>query len=150
MVAFIEQNDFSLDTPTLDGPEMDAFEELLANVASSVVSEGAFADRIAARLVRQVLKALALKAAIILTNKSTIEPWVSWISALDPEDIPMLAAEIAQGLRLALGTNNPQSLRRSLHAWKSTANYAVSGPHRELKKPDWDALVRIMRPADDD
>src|ERR1700737_3019576 len=42
MVAFIEQNDYSLDTPTVDGAEMDAFEELLANVASSAVSEGAF------------------------------------------------------------------------------------------------------------
>ena len=52
MVAFIEQNDYSLDTPTTDGPEMDAFEELLANVASRAVSEGAFADWIAARLVK--------------------------------------------------------------------------------------------------
>lgn len=52
MVAFIEQNDYSLDTPTVDGPEMDAFEELLANVASSAVSEAAFADWIAARLLK--------------------------------------------------------------------------------------------------
>ncbi len=85
-----------------------------------------------------------------MTNKSPIEPPVSWISALDREDIPKLAAEVAQGLRLALGTNNPEPLRRSLHAWKSTADYAVAGPHRELEKPDWDAVVRIMRPADDD
>lgn len=85
-----------------------------------------------------------------MTNKSPIEPPVSWISSIDPEDIPKLAAEVAQGLRLALGTNNPEPLRRSLQAWKSTADYAVSGPHRELEKPDWDAVVRIMRPADDE
>ena len=85
-----------------------------------------------------------------MTNESPIEPRGSWISALDPEDIPKLAAEVAQGLRLALGTKNPEPLRRSIHAWKATADYAVSGPHRELQKPDWDAVLRIMRPADDD
>lgn len=52
MVEFIERNDYSLDSPTVDGPEMDAFEELLANVASRAVSEAAFADWIAARLVK--------------------------------------------------------------------------------------------------
>jgi death-on-curing protein len=52
MVEFIERNDYSLNSPTADGPEMDAFEELLANVASNAVSEAAFADWIAARLVK--------------------------------------------------------------------------------------------------
>lgn len=61
-----------------------------------------------------------------------------------------MAAEVAQGLRLALETNNPEVLRRSLYAWKSTAAYAMSGPHRELENPDWEAVVRIMRPADED
>jgi hypothetical protein len=84
-----------------------------------------------------------------VTGKSPIEPRASWTSALDPEDIPKFAAEVAQGLRLALETNNPEPLRRSLWAWKSTAVYALTGPHRELEKPDWDAVVRIMRPADE-
>jgi hypothetical protein len=52
MLEFIERNDYSLNTPTAEGPEMDAFEELLANVVSSAVSEAAFPAWIAARLVR--------------------------------------------------------------------------------------------------
>jgi hypothetical protein len=44
-----------------------------------------------------------------------------WIFALDPQDIPQFAAE-----------------------------YALSGPHRKLEKPDWDAVMRIVRPADED
>lgn len=52
MVEFIERNDYSLNSPTVDGPEMDAFEELLVNVTSNAVSEVAFADWIAARLVK--------------------------------------------------------------------------------------------------
>jgi death-on-curing protein len=51
-VEFIERNDYSLNSPTVDGPEMDAFEELLANVASTAVSEEAFAKWIEARLVK--------------------------------------------------------------------------------------------------
>jgi death-on-curing protein len=54
MVEFIQRNDYSLDTPTVDGAEMDAFEELLANVASRAVSEASFADWIAARLVKAI------------------------------------------------------------------------------------------------
>jgi hypothetical protein len=73
-----------------------------------------------------------------------------WIFALDPQDIPQFAAEVAHGFRLTLETNNAEPLRRSLYAWKSTVEYALSGPHRELEKPDWDAVVRIMRPADED
>jgi len=87
--------------------------------------------------------------ASIAADKPLVEPRVSWISALDPEDIPKFAAEVAQSFRLAMETNNPDPLRRSLHAWKSTAEYALSGPHRELEQPDWDAVVRIMRPADE-
>jgi hypothetical protein len=88
--------------------------------------------------------------ATIVADKPLIEPRVSWISALDPEDIPKFAAEVAQGFRLSLETNNPEPLRRSLFAWKSTAEYALSGPHRELEKPDWDAVIRLMRPSDED
>ena len=88
--------------------------------------------------------------AIIVADKPLVEPRVAWLSALDPEDIPKFATEVAQGFRLALETNNPEPLRRSLYAWKSTAEYALSGPHRELENPDWDAVVRIMRPADED
>jgi death on curing protein len=51
-VEFIERNDYSLDTPTVDGPEMEAFEELLENVVSRAVSEEAFADWIAAHLLK--------------------------------------------------------------------------------------------------
>jgi hypothetical protein len=43
MAAFIERNDYSLDVPTVDSPEMDVFEELLDRVASGAVSEAAFA-----------------------------------------------------------------------------------------------------------
>jgi hypothetical protein len=88
--------------------------------------------------------------ASIAADKPLREPRVSWISALDPEDIPTFAAEVAQGFRLALETDNPEPLRRSLYAWKSTAEYAMSGPHRQLEKTNWDAVVRIMRPADED
>jgi death on curing protein len=52
MVEFIERNDYSLDSPTVDGAAMDTFEELLANVASSDVSEAQFADWIAGHLVK--------------------------------------------------------------------------------------------------
>jgi death-on-curing protein len=52
MVEFIERNDYSLNSPTVDGPEMEAFEELLSNVASSAVSEEAFAEWIAGRLMK--------------------------------------------------------------------------------------------------
>jgi hypothetical protein len=88
--------------------------------------------------------------ATIAADQPLLEPRVAWISALDPEDIPRFAAEVAQGFRLALETNNPEALRRSLFAWKSTAEYALSGPHRDLEHPDWDAVVSIMRPADED
>lgn len=74
-------------------------------------------------------------------------PALPWISALDPEDIPKFAADVAESYRLALETDNPEPLRNSLYAWKSTADYAQSGPHRGLEKPDWDAVVRIMRPG---
>jgi hypothetical protein len=88
--------------------------------------------------------------ASIAADKPLVAPRVSWISALDPEDIPSFAAEVAQGFRLALETNNPEPLRRTLYAWKSTAEYALSGRHRALQNPDWDAVVRIIRPADED
>lgn len=88
--------------------------------------------------------------ASIAADQPLVEPRVPWISSLDLEDIPKFAAEVAQGFRLALETNNPEPLRRSLYAWKSTAEYARSGPHRELEKPDWDAVMRLMRPADGD
>lgn len=88
--------------------------------------------------------------AIIVADKPLVEPRVAWISALDPEDIPKFAAEVAQGFRLAVETNNPEPLRRSLYAWKSTAEYILSGTHRELESPDWNAVVRLMRPADED
>jgi hypothetical protein len=52
MVEFIERNEYSLNSPTVDGPELDAFEELLVDVASSAASEEALADWIAARLVK--------------------------------------------------------------------------------------------------
>jgi death-on-curing protein len=52
MVEFIERNDYSLNSPTADGAEMDAFEELLANVASSAVSEAQFAEWVAAHLLK--------------------------------------------------------------------------------------------------
>lgn len=88
--------------------------------------------------------------ATIVADKPLTEPRVSWISAIDPEDIPQFAAEVAQSFRLAVETNNPEPLRRTLHAWKSTAEYFLSGPHRELENPDWDAVVHIMRPLDED
>ena len=88
--------------------------------------------------------------ATIVADKPLVEPRISWISALDPEDIPKFAAEVAQGFRLAMETDNPEPLRRTLHAWKSTAEYALSGPHHELEKPDWDAVVGIMRPTNED
>jgi hypothetical protein len=87
--------------------------------------------------------------SVIVAGKPLIEPRVSWISALDPDDIPQFAADVAQAFRLALETNNPEPLRQSLYAWKSTAEYALWGPHRELEKPNWDAVVRILRPADE-
>lgn len=52
MVEFIERNDFSLESPAVDGPEMDVFEELLTNIESSAVSEEGFANWIAAHLVK--------------------------------------------------------------------------------------------------
>lgn len=52
MIEFIERNDYSLTSPTAGGAEMDALEELLANVASRAASESAFADWIAPRLVK--------------------------------------------------------------------------------------------------
>jgi hypothetical protein len=88
--------------------------------------------------------------ASILAGKPLVEPRVSWISALDPEDVPQFAAEVAQSFRLALETSNPEPLRRALYAWRSTAEYVLSGPHQRLEKPDWDAVVRLMRPADED
>jgi len=50
MIEFIERNGFSVDSPMADGPEMDAFEDLLDGVASGGVSKEAFADWIAGHL----------------------------------------------------------------------------------------------------
>jgi hypothetical protein len=85
-----------------------------------------------------------------VTDESPIQPRLAWISALGIEDIPTFAKEVAEGFWLALETHNPEPLRRTLYAWRSTADYAMSGPHRELEKPDWDVVVRITRPADEE
>ena len=64
MIEFIERNDFSLDTPTVEGPEMNAFEDLLEKVTSNDISEGAFADWIAARLVMPTQRGAPAPASV--------------------------------------------------------------------------------------
>jgi death on curing protein len=50
MREFIERNGHVLDNPREEGPELEAFIDLLANVAASVVSEAEFAKWIEAHL----------------------------------------------------------------------------------------------------
>ncbi len=96
----------------------------------------------------RVLADVLSDLADLFAGRRPSAPRVAWISGLDPDDLPLLARELAAAASLSMETSNPEPLKQTLYAWKSTAEFALAGAQQALDNPDWDSVVELVRPAE--